>query len=128
MFVARLSTGKTIGGYTSLATGFHTSSRRNTYETDRSAFIFSLTNKYKHTQTATSGTNAIYRRSTYGPTMGGGHDIYIQNVTEGRFSESLAELLVQEFYCSGQRGSRIFFCNRPGKVFAVFLECNGRQC
>ena len=54
------------------------------YQYDSNAFVFSLVNKpgwapVKLTQTGpySSSWHAIYRCSNYGPTFGGGHDIYI---------------------------------------------------
>ena len=46
------------------------------------AFIFSLRNKEglgPFKSILTNPTNAIYRSSSYGPTFGWGHDIYIAN-------------------------------------------------
>ena len=46
----------------------------NAYKKDANAFIFSLNNnKYAKA----SNDNAIYCNSSYGPTFGGGHDLYI---------------------------------------------------
>jgi hypothetical protein len=52
------------------------------YTTDPNAFIFSLrrsgiSNNYKLMINSTTGTYALFGSSSYGPTFGGGHDIYI---------------------------------------------------
>ena len=46
---------------------------------DANAFLFSLTNNFKHAQTgivASTDTYSVYDCSSYGPTFGGGHDFY----------------------------------------------------
>jgi hypothetical protein len=61
---------------------------------DPSAFIFSLrrsgiSNNYKLMIKSTTGTDAIYGGSYYGPIFGGGHDIYIRdlsNIATGSYS------------------------------------------
>ncbi|CAH3166205.1 unnamed protein product, partial [Porites lobata] len=71
-----------FGGYTSIpwASGYAR------YQDDSKAFLFSLVNKpgwapFKLPQSGkySYNKNSIYFRSTYGPTFGGGHDIYISN-------------------------------------------------
>ena len=50
------------------------------YASTSNAFIFSLRNKEgvaPFKSTVTNPSNAIYKRSSYGPTFGGGHDIFI---------------------------------------------------
>jgi hypothetical protein len=71
-FVAKTSTGKVFGGYTSKAwTG------ACQYRPDPTAFLFSLTNNFKHTQFGGSlGSYSTYDCYSYGPTFGGGHDFY----------------------------------------------------
>ena len=58
----------------------------NKYQYDSKAFLFSLVNKpgwapVKLPQTGrySSGANSVRFRSSYGPTFGGGFDIYISN-------------------------------------------------
>jgi len=70
-----------FGGYTDIS--WDTSGR---YGSTSNAFIFSLRNKeglrpFKSMVTNPSG--AIYRKSDYGPTFGGGHDIRIANNANG---------------------------------------------
>ena len=52
----------------------------NNYGNDDSkrSFLFSLTNKTKHVLFA-NPIYAIYNNPGYGPTYGGGHDVYISN-------------------------------------------------
>jgi hypothetical protein len=70
-FVTRTSTGRLFGGFTNLSWGAACG-----YRKDLTAFLFSLTNSYKHAQTgAYSGSGlSIYDCSSYGPTFGGGND------------------------------------------------------
>lgn len=52
------------------------------YAFDNTAFVYSLYNIQAHNPlklNARSGTNALYRCSSYGPIFGGGHDIFISN-------------------------------------------------
>jgi hypothetical protein len=77
--------------------GGFTSSRWSSagvYITDPNAFIFSLrrsgtSNNYKLMIKSTNSYNAILGSSSYGPTFGGGWDIYIRdlsNTTTGSYS------------------------------------------
>jgi hypothetical protein len=65
----------------------------NNYAFDQSSFLFSLVNadkkKYQFKQITTNASYSIYGASSYGPTFGGGHDIYIvggSNTTTGSYS------------------------------------------
>ena len=65
--------GKRIGGFSSIPW-----SNNGNYKTDSEAFIFSLDACQKFTQYKNFG-NAVYHNSSYGPTFGSGHDLYIAN-------------------------------------------------
>lgn len=67
-FVAKSSAGSLFGGYSGLAWGSRTCGYRN----DPSAFLFSLTNSFRHGQF--SATNAIYDCPNNGPVFGSGYD------------------------------------------------------
>lgn len=74
-FVAKTQTGKLFGGYTSLAwVATHTCE----YRYDPDAFMFSLTNNFKHEQTGqyAASANSIFDCTYHGPTFGGGSDFY----------------------------------------------------
>ena len=68
-----------FGGYTSAAWNQH----NQNYNSDSSAFIFSLINKentpLKMGIKPSNYGNAIYSQSNYGPTFGGGHDFQISD-------------------------------------------------
>jgi hypothetical protein len=75
--VARLSTGKIVGGYTTtdwVTTG---------YSADSSAFLFELTGGHKYERCGAGGCNNYerYSASSYGPTFGGGHDLYLHDTS-----------------------------------------------
>ena len=75
-FVAKSTVGRLFGGYTSRPWN---SGAGCSYHFDASAFLFSLTNNFKHEQTGTYGyynQHSVYDCGTYGPTFGGGHDFY----------------------------------------------------
>ena len=71
--IVKTTTNKRFGGFTV----FSWNSTGN-YYSDRYAFIFSLDNKENYYINDSSGKNAIYCDSNYGPTFGG-HDFYISN-------------------------------------------------
>jgi len=48
------------------------------YTTTNNSFIFSLKHHTKH-KVKTGNANSMYCNSSYGPTFGGGHDLYISN-------------------------------------------------
>jgi hypothetical protein len=73
-FVARTPGGQLIGGYRSLPI-----SSASGYKSDLAAFLFSLTNSFKHSLTGSYDRNAVYEDSTYGPTFGAGHDFTFQS-------------------------------------------------
>jgi hypothetical protein len=71
-----------FGGFTSVYWEVGTQAR-GTWKSDPNAFIFSLTNKDNRPIKMKIKTNfhqsAIRCHSEYGPTFGGGHDIYVAN-------------------------------------------------
>lgn len=69
-FVARSATGNVFGGYRSLPT----SGAPCGYRSDPNAFLFSLTNGFKHALTSTSGASAVNDCATSGPSFGSGTD------------------------------------------------------
>ena len=77
-FVAESTLGRLFGGYTS-----HPWNSSCGYYFDASAFLFSLTNNFKHEQSGTGpyGFHSVFDCGNYGPTFGGGHDFYINLAT-----------------------------------------------
>jgi hypothetical protein len=80
IFIAKITNSEQIfGGYNPL----YWDSISNNYKSTNDSFIFSFTNR-KNLQTAKVGycnkkSNAFYCYINYGPTFGGGHDIYCQD-------------------------------------------------
>jgi len=71
--IIETTTGNVFGGYTDLAW-----SSANSYASSSNTFLFRLRPSMQHYDGKTGKEgNAIYRGSSYGPTFGGGHDIYI---------------------------------------------------
>ncbi|CDW73285.1 UNKNOWN [Stylonychia lemnae] len=68
--IIKSSTGKVAGGYTSQSW-----KSVNNYVVDKEAFLFSADNQVQITNP--NGQNAIYDHVSYGPTFGGGHDLYV---------------------------------------------------
>jgi hypothetical protein len=75
-FVAKSTNGAIFGGYTSVGWGGSPCG----YRADSSAFLFSLTNAFRHD--VLKPTYAVYACPTYGPTMGNAHDFFT-NLTSG---------------------------------------------
>ena len=69
----KTTVGKRIGGFASVPW-----STRGSYEKDDDAFIFSLDACQKFVQFK-NFNNAVYHHSSYGPTFGNGHDLYISS-------------------------------------------------
>jgi len=67
--IAKLSTGKLVGGYNSVSWTSTTG-----YGGNSNSFLFSLTNNFKHAWYQNGFY--VYNKSTYGPTFGGGHDLF----------------------------------------------------
>lgn len=70
-FVARTTAGKVVGGYASVSWG-----GGNGYMADANAFLFSITNNFRHSQTGQYTQYALFNSPSYGPTFGPGHDFY----------------------------------------------------
>lgn len=68
-FVAKSTSGNVFGGYTTLPWG----AASCVYKHDFAAFLFSLTNSYKHTLKG-NGDNAVYECPAQGPAFGNGYD------------------------------------------------------
>ena len=78
--IVKANTGMVFGGYTSVSWNSSSS-----YATDANAFLFSLDRNEK-APAQSGGPNAIYRNSGYGPTFGGGHDLYINGSMNGGYT------------------------------------------
>jgi len=74
--VIKSSTGKIFGGFVD-----ESWTSRNNYITTKGTFLFSITDKTKHEliNANTPCSTAAYDYSSYGPTWGGGHDIYLNS-------------------------------------------------
>ena len=72
LVLVKTKAGKRFGGFTSL----HWNYASNSYANSSKDFVFSLDNKecYKF-----NSGNSIYCNSSYGPTFGAGHDLYLCN-------------------------------------------------
>ena len=55
------------------------------------SFIFNLSNKQKYELNEQYDTNAIYRHNSYGPTFGGGHDLYLASGCKSNTSSSCTQ-------------------------------------
>ena len=69
------TTGRRFGGYT--LHNWCPSAVGGSYSRAPESFIFSLTNNQKFELNDQFHKNAIYRHTSYGPTFGSGHDLYI---------------------------------------------------
>ena len=79
-FVAKTAGGVLFGGYTAVAwTG---SSGSCAWRIDAHAFLFSLTNNFKHEQTGDYPNMETYDCYNYGPTFGAGHDFFTNLSTD----------------------------------------------
>ena len=75
--IIKSSNGNIFGGYTDIAWD-----SSNGWHSDQNAFLYSLINKNNKpfkARVSSNGQNAIYCKGIYGPTFGGGHDIYISS-------------------------------------------------
>jgi TLD protein len=108
-FVAKTQNGNLFGGYTSRAweSGSIVRDSGNgscSYHYDPDAFLFSLTNNFKHTQTgdyASAQSYSVYDCYSYGPVFGGGSDFFTNLKTESYTN------LGHEYACRvGSYGSR----------------------
>jgi len=73
--IVETTTGSVFGGYTDLSW-----SSANAYAKSTETFLFRLRPSTRHYDVKSGKEGyAIYRGSSYGPTFGGGHDIYIVN-------------------------------------------------
>ena len=69
------TSGKKFGGYTTQ--NWCQSTIGGNYTRAPGSFIFNLSNKEKYELIDQFNVNAIYRNNSYGPTFGGGHDLYV---------------------------------------------------
>ncbi|XP_068749060.1 uncharacterized protein [Montipora capricornis] len=72
-----------FGGYASISWDNSAS-----YKNDPNAFLFSLENQINNPQRLTQQNpndgHSVYSNNGYGPTFGGGHDLYVENNAKGR--------------------------------------------
>ena len=100
--------GNIFGGYTSISWTSY-----NNYRSASDSFIFTLTNIYGISPTKFSNSNtnySIYDHSNYGPTFGGGNDIYIDfNSNYSSFPHSYQDTLSKGWSIfSGDNNSKNF--------------------
>ena len=69
--------GKKFGGYSTQ--NWCQSAIGGNYARAPGSFIFNLSNNQKYELIDQTNVNAIYRDNSYGPTFGGGHDLYIRD-------------------------------------------------
>lgn len=78
---------ETIGGYNPQSWSSINSYNNVANVADRSAFIFNLTDGVKAAQRSDlQGAYQTYNRNSYGPTFGGGHDIYVDSTLSTGYS------------------------------------------
>ena len=80
-----------FGGFT--AAPWNTSQN---YSSDPIAFLFSVTQGTQHALKSTGASTAIYGKSDYGPTFGGGHDLWVNGAMSGGYSN-----LGNSYTCQG---------------------------
>lgn len=78
---------KIIGGY---ATTSWTNSSDYNYTSNANAFVFNLTNPTVRYHSYNFSTAETYNNSTYGPTFGNGHDIYVNSSLSGGYGYGYA--------------------------------------
>ena len=116
--------GNIFGGYASISWERNNGSYRSASE----SFLFTLTNIYNTAPTKFPNSNAsysLYFISSYGPTFGGGHDIYtcsnfINNNSSTGFPHSYTDTLGKGYSIfSGDRNSSSFKLKEL-EVFKLF--------
>ena len=81
------ATWKTIGGYNPLSWSSQSEYNYSDNLSDLTAFIFNLTDLVKSAQRSDSqGQYQTYNYSAYGPTFGGGHDVYVNSSLNNGYS------------------------------------------
>jgi len=75
--IIKTDSGFIMGGY--IPFSIDAASSGNVYLESNSAFLFSLTNNKKYHIGSDTMSSAVYVRSDYGPTFGGGHDILVDS-------------------------------------------------
>ena len=80
--IIQLDNGNTIGGYNPIS--WQSASYYNG-SGDLSAFLFNLTSQLKLDQSQNIPYQT-YNRSNYGPTFGGGHDLYVDSALAGGYA------------------------------------------
>lgn len=78
--VARLSSGRVIGGYASKSWA-----TVGNWMGDEASFLFSLTYRFKHGYIGKLPTYTQYSNASYGPTFGGGHDWHVDGAIHGGY-------------------------------------------
>ena len=85
MVIAKSTGGKVFGGYSE--TGW---ANVNNYRYSSQSFLFSLTKNTKLPMPGAAGSASyqysVYDTNSYGPTFGGGHDLYINNNMNGGYT------------------------------------------
>jgi hypothetical protein len=124
LVVIKSSNSNIFGGYTQADwSGYYS------YQYDSNAFLFSLVNSYNIPvkMLVTNPQNAIYTSQYYGPTFGGGHDLYINSDSSYGYSNLGNSYQVPSFLTNSSQsflaGSSSF---KPIEieVYAILLDRN----
>jgi hypothetical protein len=99
-----------------------------TWQYDSNAFLFSLVNSYNTPvkMLVFNPQNAIYASSYYGPTFGGGHDLYLSSDSSYGYSNLGYSYQVPSFLTSSQSFLAGSYSFKPIEieVYAIFLDRN----
>lgn len=103
-------TGYVFGGYTSANW-----TQSGSYETDQSAFLFTIENKEGNValkwNVSSGGGNAIHNNSSYGPTFGGGHDLHLISGSQSKSGDYWQAQGVSWGHTYGASGkTKVDFC------------------
>jgi hypothetical protein len=112
-FVAKTGDGKLFGGYTARA--WSAGSSDCDFHDDSHAFLFSLTNAFKHEQTDLYPGMSVHDCYNEGPTFGAGFDFYTNLSTDASVS------LGNSFACPGEDFDQ---CSRDfaGRLKPMMIE------
>ena len=121
LIIVKTTSGNIFGGFTEADWG------GSSYQTDPNAFIFSLVNSFNISvkMNIKQSYYAAYDSSYYGPTFGGGHDIYISdqsNTNTNSYSNIYSYEMPSFGYATSLLAGSYNFKTFEIEVYSVFID------
>ena len=125
VIIVRDTNGNKFGGYTTSI--WNQPGPGGNYGRDPDAFIFNLSKKTKYLQTDKYVYYSIYRNNSYGPTFGGGHNLYLADGCTSNTNKDGSSASTFHYYCDGVSPTVTIVRDTSGNKFGGYTTSTWNQ-